>query len=215
MLWLVRHGQTEANAAGLIQGRTDPPLTERGRRQAAAVAARLPGDARVVCSPLGRARATAGAIGGAVTVDGRWIEIDYGSFEGRAVDDVRAELWANWRDDPAWAPPGGESLAGANRRVWQACDELAGEIVAADVVAVTHVGPIKAAVAWALGVGPATAWRMHVDPASISTVGIGTQGAPVLLSFNDTAHLGSGAASAPPATGLLWPGTGGRAGSAG
>ena len=219
MLWLIRHGQTVANAAGLIQGRSDPPLTELGQRQAQAVAARLPPQGRILCSPLGRARHTAelaaAAHGLPIQVDDRWIELDYGDFEGRPVDHVRHDLWANWRADPTWAAPGGgESLAAANHRVWPACDELIPEISDGDVVVVTHVGPIKAAVAWALGVGPETAWRMHVDPASVSTVGMGSQDAPVLLSFNDTGHLTAAGVPRTP-TAPRAPGTGGKAGSTG
>ncbi|MGH9278828.1 MAG: histidine phosphatase family protein, partial [Acidimicrobiales bacterium] len=94
MLWLIRHGQTTANAAGLIQGRTDPALSDLGRRQAAALGARLPAPARVISSPLSRARRTAELAGRTVEVDDRWIELDYGRFEGEAVRDVRADLWA-------------------------------------------------------------------------------------------------------------------------
>ena len=54
VLVFVRHGQTEANARGLLLGRADPPLSELGRRQAAALAARVPATARVVASPLTR-----------------------------------------------------------------------------------------------------------------------------------------------------------------
>ena len=52
VLVLVRHGQTEANARGLLLGRADPPLSELGQRQAAALATRVPEDARVIASPL-------------------------------------------------------------------------------------------------------------------------------------------------------------------
>ena len=56
------------------------------------------------------------------------------------------------------------------------------------VVVVSHVSPIKAAVAWALGVGPEVAWRSHLDPASITRIAIGPAG-PVLRTFNEVAHL--------------------------
>ncbi|GIT00712.1 MAG: hypothetical protein CM1200mP26_24240 [Acidimicrobiales bacterium] len=55
---------------------------------------------------------------------------------------------------------------------------------------VTHVSPIKAALAWALGVGDEVAWRTFVAPASVMTVGAGPAG-PSLRGFNDTAHLRS------------------------
>ncbi len=70
-------------------------------------------------------------------------------------------------------------------RVRQACDELWPEAVDDDIVVVTHVSPIKAAVAWALGVGDETSWRMFVDLASVSRIGVGRSG-PSLRTFNET-----------------------------
>jgi broad specificity phosphatase PhoE len=59
-----------------------------------------------------------------------------------------------------------------------------------DVVVVSHVSPIKAAAAWALGVGDEVAWRMYVAQASITRIGVGGPGGlPSLRSFNETAHL--------------------------
>jgi probable phosphoglycerate mutase len=190
---LVRHGETEANAGGLLQGRSDRGLTERGRRQAAAVAAALAPvsgrGATVVSSPLRRARETAEAFGGPVVVDERWIELDYGEFDGRDALALRSSLTHGW-SDPEWAPPGGESLADVTRRVSAACEELAAVDSSRDIIVVTHVSPIKATAAWALGTGPEVAWRMFVDVASVSTVTIGADGLPLLTSFNQTAHLG-------------------------
>jgi broad specificity phosphatase PhoE len=57
-----------------------------------------------------------------------------------------------------------------------------------DVVVVTHVSPIKAAVAWALGVGDEVAWRMWVGPASITRIGV-ADAVPSLRSFNEIGHL--------------------------
>lgn len=150
--------------------------------------------ARVVTSPLGRCRETAEAIERAavavpVSVDDRWIELDYGVLDGSPVGDVPAERWAAWRSDVTWAPEAGESLATLGVRVREACAALAAEASDRDVVVVTHVSPIKAAVAWALGVGDEVAWRMWVAPASITRIGI-TNGTPSLRSFNDVAHLG-------------------------
>ena len=74
---------------------------------------------RLVSSPLGRARDTAEALrlDVPVEIDPRWIEVDYGELEGRALDAVPAELWARWRADPTFRPPGGESLAEVGARV--------------------------------------------------------------------------------------------------
>jgi alpha-ribazole phosphatase len=186
MLILLRHGQTDANAARLLLGRADPPLNELGRGQAQALAAveRVAGARRVVTSPLLRTAQTAALLGPPVVVDDRWIEIDYGRYDGTPLVDVPAELWTCWRADPAWAPEGGESLAAVGRRVRGACDELMAEAASADIVVVSHVSPIKAAVAWALGAADESVWHMFLDVASVCRIGIGSEG-PSLRSFNE------------------------------
>ena len=187
MLILARHGETPANAGRLMVGRIDPSLTDRGRRQPQAVAASLPRGAVVVSSPLRRARDTAGAYG-EHQVDERWREVDYGELDGRPAAEAWLPLWEEWQADPEYAPPGGESLASVGRRVREACEELCERAAAGDVVVFTHVGPIKAAVAWALHVGDRVARRMFVDLASVSRVDVGERG-PLLHSFNEVHHL--------------------------
>lgn len=196
MIVLVRHGRTAANAAGLLLGRADPALDDEGARQAGDLsAACAPLDvARIVTSPLGRCRQTAAAIataapGAPVEVDARWIELDYGDLDGRPVAEVPAETWGAFRSDVTWQPPGGESLATLGARVRNACGDLIDEARERDVVVVSHVSPIKAAVAWALGVGDEVAWRMWVAPASVSRIGF-TGHVPSLRGFNDLSHLG-------------------------
>jgi broad specificity phosphatase PhoE len=184
VLILVRHGQTAANAEGLLLGRADPPLTDLGRRQSEALALALGSPDRVVSSPLQRARATAAAFGLPVEVDERWIELDYGSLEGLAPSDVAGEVWDCWRGDSHFAPPGGESLAALSGRVRRACEDLAEEASTTDVVVVTHVSPIKAAVAWALGTGDEVAWRLYVYDASVCRIRTGPPG-PWLVGFNE------------------------------
>jgi broad specificity phosphatase PhoE len=189
MLFVVRHGQTAANAAGQLLGRADVPLTDLGRSQANALAVAVGPVARVISSPLQRARNTAAAFGLPVEVDERWTELDYGVYDELPLGEVPAEMWQQWRGDSEFAPPEGESLATLGRRVRAACDDLVPACVEDDVVVVTHVSPIKAAVAWSLDVGDAVAWRMFVAIASITRVAISDRG-PILRSFNEVAHLG-------------------------
>jgi broad specificity phosphatase PhoE len=184
VLLLVRHGQTDANARRLLLGRLDVELNDLGRRQAAAMAAELPGPDRVISSPLRRATATAAAFGRPVEVDDRWIELDYGDLDGRPLSSLDDAGWRAWRSDTAFTPPGGESLADLGRRVRAACDELAAEAAAGDVVIVSHVSPIKAAIAWALGVGDEIAWRMYVAEGAVARIGFGSAG-PSLRSLNE------------------------------
>jgi broad specificity phosphatase PhoE len=191
VLILVRHGRTEPNALRRLLGRKDVPLDELGRRQADALGrSPLLRDAdRIVSSPLSRARDTAIALGPPVTVDDRWTELDYGIYDGRGAD-AAPELWREWSRDLGFVPEGGESLAAMGARVRAACDDLWPDAVIGDVVVVTHVSPIKAAVAWALGVGDEISGRMFVDVASVTCIGTGRSDraapTPSLRSFNDT-----------------------------
>jgi broad specificity phosphatase PhoE len=191
VIFLVRHGETAANRARLALGRADPPLTDRGREQAAALAMRFAGSGvtRVLSSPLARARATADAIAAALGVtveeDVRLVELDYGEWDERSFAEFPPDDLVRWRTDASFAPPGGESLLAVGARVASICEEL----VAGDpVVTVSHVSPIKAAVLWAMDADPLLAWRMHLDVASISRVDA-AGGRPSLLGFNDVSHL--------------------------
>lgn len=207
MIVLVRHGQTALNATGHIQGRVEAPLTDAGHSQARAAAAAVL-DAnrpmRVISSPLLRARQTAAAFGLEVEIDDRWIELDYGDWDGRRLASVSSQDWDRWRNDADFAPPGGESLNDLAARVGAACNELRQLADQSDVVVVAHVSPIKAAVAWALGAGPDVSWRMFLGLAAISRISVGRNG-PSLYSFNETSHLGRGTVSTVTTTTLSVP----------
>jgi alpha-ribazole phosphatase len=191
VLILLRHGRTASNASRRLLGRMDVPLDELGRRQAKALGQSdvVQQAARVVSSPLRRALDTAAALGRPVTVDERWTEIDYGVYDGRQLDQV-PDLFRQWGRDIGFVPDGGESLLALGHRVRAACEDLWAEAVDHDVVVVSHVSPIKAAVAWALGVDDESSWRMFVDVASVTCIGPGRPGAglptPSLRLFNDT-----------------------------
>jgi broad specificity phosphatase PhoE len=198
VLILARHGRTTANAQRLLLGRMDLPLDDFGIRQAAAVGTALArthgAPFRIVASPLGRAMETARAIAdacgvvGDIVADERWLEVDYGDFDGEPLADVPGEVWQHWRSDTSWTPPNGESLADVGVRVRAACEDLAPEAAAGDVIVVSHVSPIKAAAAWAIATGDQTAWRLFCDVASISRVRFAND-QPTLVSWNETAHL--------------------------
>ena len=188
MLILARHGRTEANAHGLLQGHLDLPLDEVGARQAEALGRVLWGAEEFISSPLQRAMMTATAMSASVRVDARWIELDYGTYDGRPIGDVPDAVWQAWRNDPDFTVTDGESMGQLTKRVREACIELAEVAATRDVVIVSHVSPIKAAISWALGASGDAAGRMYLDHASVSRIGFGRFG-PFLHSFNDTSHL--------------------------
>jgi alpha-ribazole phosphatase len=194
VLILVRHGESVANARGLLLGRTDAELTETGRAQALAARALLDGPvAEVRSSPLRRARDTAAllALGPPIAVEEQWIEVDYGEFEGQPLGGIPAEVWRRWQRDRDFRPEGGETLAEVDRRISAACEELfavdgaGARGSAGDVVVVSHVSPIKAAVAWALGTADLY-WRLHLKTASVTRIGW-NRDAPILHGFNEVA----------------------------
>lgn len=198
-LFVVRHGRTEANATGLLLGRADPQLDEVGWQQASKIAAVLPIGARVISSPLRRCAETAAVIAErsgqaqgdknrAVETDERLLELNYGELDLRPLAEVPAETWARWRADPDFRPPGGETLRELADRVGEILDELAEPGATDDIVIVTHVSPVKAALAWALGVGIEVSWRSFVAQASITRIAVSERG-PSLHSFNSDAHL--------------------------
>ena len=194
LLTLVRHGRTHANAGGRLQGHLDNPLDSVGMDQAAMLGpalARIGSVDRIIASPLTRAQQTADAIaahaGLGVDTDPRWIELDYGDYDGLPMASINAETWSQWRSDPHFRPPGGESMAELEVRVRRALVDLAADGEGTHVVVVSHVSPIKAAVAWALGVDIGVSWRTALDRASMSTIRLHHE-RPALMTFNVTVH---------------------------
>ena len=188
MLFLVRHGRTAINVGNKLQGRIDHPLDEVGRQQAVEIASVFKGIDRVISSPLIRATQTADAFGLPVKVDPRFIELDYGDFDGMLQKDVPALTWKQWRHDYNFRPPNGETLIELDLRVRDALNELVEEARTANIVVVSHVSPIKAAIAWTIGTDVGSCWRMLLDRASISRIEI-TENGPSMRGFNDTSHL--------------------------
>ncbi|WP_375412549.1 histidine phosphatase family protein [uncultured Bradyrhizobium sp.] len=159
-IYYIRHGETDWNVEGRLQGGIDTPLNDLGRTQAAHAGAILADlfkrDGRVassldfVASPLQRARHTMdlvrselGLLADGYTLDDRLREIGYGQWEGSTLAQMQAldpELFAIRQIDK-WTvpPPGGESYAAVQIRMrdWYAC-------LKADTVAVAHGGTARA-----------------------------------------------------------------------
>jgi broad specificity phosphatase PhoE len=168
-LVLLRHGQTDYNVAGRMQGHLDSMLTESGLAQAATVApeiARLAPE-RVISSDLRRAVDTADVVGAAsgqpVKLDPRLRETHLGEWQGLSVAEIE-QAWpgaiATWRSDPTWAPPGGESRLEVVRRSHPVVEELDEEFASSSestVVLVAHGGLIAGLVSGLLAL-PTAAW---------------------------------------------------------
>ncbi|ATO17092.1 bifunctional RNase H/acid phosphatase [Micromonospora sp. WMMA2032] len=200
-LILVRHGETERTVQKRYSGRGDVPLTERGRAQARATAARVaelaPSVAAVVSSPLSRCVATAEAVAARVgeppvRTDDDLIECDFGIWEGRTFAEVRqgwpGELDA-WLASTRVAPPQGESFAEVAERTGRAVDRLRSAYPGETVVVVSHVSPIKLVLRDALAAGDAFLHRLYLDTAGVSVLDLYPDGGVAVRLVNDTAHL--------------------------
>lgn len=167
-LLLVRHGETDFNAEGRMQGHLESDLTEFGLAQARRVARALVTfqPARLVSSDLSRAARTADEIGLAcglpVKLDPRLRETHLGDWQGLTVTEVEA-AWpgalATWRADPTWSPPGGESRVQVAARAMPLVEELAEEFAAdppTTIVLCAHGGLISALTCALLGLEQAS-----------------------------------------------------------
>lgn len=138
-LWLVRHAETDWSRDRRHTGRTDIPLTDRGRDAAAALRPRLSEHrfARVLVSPLGRARETAelAGLGEDAALRDDLMEWDYGDYEGLTSVQIRERRpgWYLWRD----GCPGGEDADAVGARADRVIAEALA-VPAGDVACVAH-----------------------------------------------------------------------------
>jgi ribonuclease H / adenosylcobalamin/alpha-ribazole phosphatase len=196
-LILVRHGATEHSAQARFSGRNELALDERGREQAAQLAARDFGEvAAVVSSPLRRSVETAELIamrlGRPVEVVDDLVETDFGVWEGLTFAEAVGadpDLMRRWHTSPDIAPPGGESFAAVGARVDRARVALVSTYPASTVVVATHVTPIKLLVCAALDAPPIAMFRLYLDTASVSIVDYYADGNASVRLVNDTSHL--------------------------
>lgn len=205
-LFLLRHGETEWNAAGRYQGSTDTALSERGQAQAQAAAAALSSEVldRIVCSPLRRAQETAEAVTGSrpacgavaaslsIETEPRLTEICFGEWEGLThanIARVYPEALRAWRTDPlTFAPPGGETLAQVAARVGQLLEELRRGPAGQSLLLVGHGGSLSVLLSLALGLPPERRWQLRLNHAALSELHLYSEGA-ILMRHNDTHHL--------------------------
>ncbi|MGW5559839.1 bifunctional RNase H/acid phosphatase [Micromonospora sp. NPDC003944] len=200
-LILVRHGETPYTEQRRYSGRGDVPLSERGRAQVQATAARVaelaPSVAAVLSSPLSRCTATAASIAGAlgdvpVRTEDDLIECDFGQWEGRTFAEVR-EGWPGemdaWLASPRIAPPGGESFTQVAERAHRVVGGLLTAYPGETVVVVSHVSPIKLVLRDALAAGDGFLHRLFLDAAGISVLDMWPDGGVAVRTVNDTAHL--------------------------
>jgi probable phosphoglycerate mutase len=186
---LVRHGQTEWSATGRHTGRTDVPLTDAGRREAARLGAALTDRSPVLAltSPSSRARDTAVLAGLDAEVVDDLVEWAYGTYEGLTTPEIRTTVpdWTVWTH----ATPGGETADEVAARA----DRALARVRAAagpddDVVIVAHGHFLRVLGARWVDRPPGFGQRLALGTASVCVLGH-EHGVPVIEAWNDRHHL--------------------------
>lgn len=150
-LYIMRHGETDANRQRILQGHIDNPLNKNGQKQASQVGAELCKITfgEIFSSPLMRAKETGElATGVSLTdfvIDDRLIEISFGELEGMCIDDIPEKIKDFFRNPSAYQPPeGGESFDELIERVKSFLDEIKGKYPDQYVLVVSHGAAIHA-----------------------------------------------------------------------
>jgi broad specificity phosphatase PhoE len=197
--FFVRHGQTDYNAQGWVQGHIDIPLNELGRWQAEQVGERLKSYeiGGIISSDLARASETARAIAAhhsaqTLLTTELLREINYGAFEGMQFPEIEStypEEYLQWREGEIdYTPPGAESIYEQRARARKALMWVQDHCPDCDVAVVAHGGILRSLIANLLDLGIEQQNRLHFDNTSLSVVTKTPRGMALML-LNDSSHL--------------------------
>lgn len=199
-LYLIRHGETDWNAAGRIQGLSDIVLNHQGELQAQRLAARLAEDgpfAALYSSPLRRAARTAEVIGQRIALplipDARLVERSLGELEGLTMGDIRErfpQVHRSWHEGGTRPHvPGEEAREQFVGRAREFVTAVRANHPQGNVIVVTHGGTINMLLLASLNLDIERPLPFWIDNASINIVQWGDRGVRLRL-LNDTCHLG-------------------------
>jgi probable phosphoglycerate mutase len=197
-LILVRHGLTEWNREGRIQGHSDSALTTEGIEQARSIGARLREEAidLMVSSDLGRARHTAtliaSDIGHEIGFDERLRERSFGVAEGLSYAEIQRdypEMFSRVREtDPHFAVPGGETRAQFSQRVVSAIGNLAEQHNGKKLLVITHGGVLAAIYRWLNELPVSSPHKIEIPNVAYNRIHRDDQRWRIEV-WGDTAHL--------------------------
>ena len=190
IVYLARHGETAWSLSGQHTGLTDLPLTERGERNARQLGKRLEGVTftKVFTSPLQRAAGTCELTGFKMSAEvlPDLVEWDYGEYEGRRTDEIRAERpgWKVFRD----GCPGGESPVQVGERADRVVHKI--RAVQGDVLLFSSGHFLRVLAARWLGLAAEAGKYFTLSTASVSVIGYEhALSEPVIRLWNDVRHV--------------------------
>lgn len=196
-LFLVRNADTEFSRERRVAGRRELGLSAAGRAQAGDLRDRLRGldIAEILASPLPRAVETAEILaataGLGLVRDPRLTDFAAGQWEGRTHDEIGAsQEYRRFIEDPvAESIPGGERLVEVRERMMAAVSQALGDNeLGANIVVVSHAGPLRVLLAHFLGMSLVHYHRLRLSPASLSVLRFESEaGVPRVLAINCTA----------------------------
>lgn len=198
-VYLIRHGETDWNADGRIQGHSDIALNARGLEQARRLAARIPSEGQfqaIYASPLKRALMTAEMLGAAlnlsVTTDNRLLERSLGQLEGLTMSDIKElhpEVHRAWHDGGARPHIPGEELREAFlQRTHAFLHDLRARHADGRVIVVSHGGTINMLFMVSMSLDIERPLPFTIENASINIIQFGERGARLRV-LNDMCHL--------------------------
>lgn len=177
---LLRHGQTTAD--DILRGRIDVPLSEAGYLQMSErvrpyIADSFPWQ-QVISSPLQRCARFANDLGtehgAVVTIDEGFLEMDFGDWDGRSFDELRAEdpeLFTRiWREPHKYSPPNGESFEVFVNRIVGAWDKVLDRHAGEHVLVICHGGVIRALLTAVMQTPLTSMSRLDVPYACLSRI---------------------------------------------
>ena len=194
MIYIIRHGQTEKNKAKVLQGRSDVPLNDAGRQQAAEVRERFEREGisfdKIYTSPLVRAVETAQIVAGAAPhqivtgaapqqfeIEGRLIEMDYGPYEGMDLTHPAPEIITFFSDfvhNPA--PEGMEPLPEVVARLGTFLEEIRDEARGRTILLSTHAIAMKGALEYLTPESKGSYWSKYIGNCAVYKVEVGPDG---------------------------------------
>ncbi len=187
---LVRHGETTMTVSRGYSGSSEPgpPLTDRGREQAAAAGelvrrigrdlwGDIPFPTELIASPMVRTQQTAAIVGERLGLtprtDPTFQEVDFGVWQGLTAEEIEAR-WPGqlepWHTRANLRPEGGESIEDLGRRIGRGLDGLLAGGVDRTVVVISHAVSIRAALGLTMGAQPSSWSQLRVAPASVSII---------------------------------------------
>jgi len=197
-LYIVRHGETEWNSQGRIQGHTDIPLSEAGRQQAQYTAERLKNVNFDIAysSDLSRTSETAEIILGKRNIQVNTLtslrEYNKGVFEGLTVEEYSQrypdQYDASLINDLDFAPESGESIRDVSERMSEFGTFVKSQHLNDDVLIVGHGGALRSLVADLLSLPIETAWKLVTGNCSLTIIHMYPDNS-VLHLYNDTSHI--------------------------